>query len=93
MWEDLADKYRNEDLTWLVKGLRRGTIEWCTDGSYHRGIAPNISDAGWICCSTDPVITGEQRRGLKGNFWGKSNSKKLLQSRTTGRVRHSLSDY
>ena len=27
VWEGLADKYRNDDLTWLVERLGKGTIE------------------------------------------------------------------
>ena len=46
MWEGLSEKHKNDGLTWLVEGLKRGTVEWCTDGSYHRGRAPNISGAG-----------------------------------------------
>ena len=45
MWEGLLDKHKHDDLTWLVEGLKKGTIEWCTDGSYHRGRAPNVSGA------------------------------------------------
>ena len=55
MWEGLADKYRHHDLTWLVEGLKRGTIEWCTDDSHHRGRAHYISGAGWMVCDTAPL--------------------------------------
>ena len=74
MWEGLAKKHEYDDLTWLVEGLKRGTVEWCTDGSYHRGRAPNISGAGWMCCDTTPVEHGGCRNALKGNFWEKSDS-------------------
>ena len=74
MWEGLSDKHKHDDLTWLVEGLKKGTIEWCTDGSYHRGRAPNIIGVGWMCCDTTPVEPGESRKTLKGNFWEKSDS-------------------
>ena len=60
------------DLTWLVEGLEVGTIEWCTDGSYHRGRAPNISGAGWMVCDTAPLKPGEKRRCLTMAASGKS---------------------
>ena len=84
MWEGLADKYRNKYLTWLVEGLEKGTIEWCTDGSYHRGRAPNISGAGWMCCNTAPMQPGETQRALKGNFWGNSNSANSYKAEQLG---------
>ena len=71
MWEGLVDKHRYDDLTWLVEGLKRGTIEFCTDASYHRGRAPNVSGAGWMCCDTAPVEPGGMRKALKGIFLGK----------------------
>ena len=84
MREGLADKYRYYDLTWLVEGLKKGTIEWCTDGSYHRGRAPNISGAGWMVCDTAPLKPGEKRRCLKGNFWEKSNSANSYRAEQLG---------
>ena len=70
MWGGLMGRYRNEGLTWLVEveGLGKGTNEWCTDGYYHRGKAPNISGARWMCCSTAPVQPGGTRKVLKDNF-------------------------
>ena len=62
MWEGLADECRHHDLTWLVEGLERRTIEWCTDGSYRRGRAPNICGAGWMVCDTAPLEPGEKRK-------------------------------
>ena len=84
MWEGLVDKHRHDDLTWLVEGLQEGTIEWCTDGSYHRGRAPNVSGAGWMCCDTAPVEPGEMRKALKGNFWEKSDSANSYRAEQLG---------
>ena len=28
MWEGLSEKHKHDDLTWLVEGLKKGTIEW-----------------------------------------------------------------
>ena len=28
IWESLSDKHKNDDLTWIVEGLKKGTIEW-----------------------------------------------------------------
>ena len=84
MWEGLSEEKKEEDLTWLVEGLKKGTVEWCTDGSYHRGRAPNISGAGWMCCDTAPVEPGECRRALKGNFWEKSDSANSYRAEQLG---------
>ena len=53
--------------------MKNGDLEWCTDGSYHRIKAPDISGAGWMCCSTVPVEDDNPMKVMKGNFWGKSN--------------------
>ena len=84
MREGLADKYRYCDLTWLVEGLEKGTIEWCTDDSYHRGRALNISGTGWMVCDTAPLKPGEKRTCLKGNFWKKSNSTNSYRAEQLG---------
>ena len=84
MWEGLSEKKKEEDLAWLVEGLKEGTVEWCTDGSYHRGRAPNISGAGWMCCETTPVEPGERRKALKGNFWEKSDNAKSYRAEQVG---------
>ena len=83
MWEGLSDKHKHDDLTWLVKGLKKG-IEWCTDGSYHRGRAPNISVAERMCCDTAPVEPGENRKALKGFFWEKSDSANSYRAEQLG---------
>ena len=95
MREGLVDKYKNKDLTWLVEGLGKGTIEWCMDGSYHRGRAPNISGAGWMFCSTVPVQSGEKRIAHNGNFWGKSNSANSYRAEQLGvcAIRHLITTF
>ena len=84
IWEGLLDKHRYDDFTWLVEGHKRGTIEWRTDGSYHRSRAPNVSVAGWVCCDTAPVEPGGMRKALKGNFWKRSNSANSYRAEQLG---------
>lgn len=67
-----------------MEGLQKGTIVWCADGSYHRNKASNISRSGWMCCSTEPVEDRKQRLGMKGNFWGKSNSANSYRAEQLG---------
>jgi len=47
-------------MTWLVDGMKKNTITWCTDGSYHRKHAPKVSGAGWMayCTRTNNNMTG-----------------------------------
>ena len=68
MWEGWVEENGYRDLTWLVEGMKNGTIEWCAGGSYHRVKAPHISGTGWMrhCTKT--------KKAMKGNFWEKSNS-------------------
>ena len=51
---------RTYNMTWLVNGMKKNTITWCTDGSYHRKHAPNVSGAGWMayCTKTHNSMTG-----------------------------------
>lgn len=41
MWEGVEDK--EQDLTWLVEGLRHGSLIMVTDGSYDKKRAPTVS--------------------------------------------------
>ena len=35
-------------MTWLVDGMEDKTNTRCTDGSYHRKLAPKVSRPAWI---------------------------------------------
>ena len=62
MWEGWLEENGYRDLTWLVEGMKNGTIERCADGSYHRIKAPHSSGAGWMChCA-------KTKKAMKENF-------------------------
>ena len=86
MWTEFIEANKHRDLTWLVEGLQKGTIEWCTDGSYHRSKAPNISGVGWMCCSTETreSMDDTPRVGMKGRFWEKSDSANSYRAEQLG---------
>ena len=46
------------DLTWLIHGMRSGSLTWVTDGSYDRKRAPVSSGVGWIifCTNTGKAL-------------------------------------
>ena len=47
MWENIStDQYSTRDLTWLVEGMKAGTLIFIADGSYNREKAPKISGTG-----------------------------------------------
>ena len=66
MWDGIQDEH--QDISWLVEGLRNGTLICVTDGSYDRNIAPDISGAGFLLCCT------KARRQLRANFYERSQS-------------------
>ena len=61
MWDGLHDSY--EDLTWLVEGMRAGSLIFVTDGSYGRNRAPTVSGTG---CIIHCKVT---KKLLKGSFY------------------------
>ena len=60
MWDGVDNPTQTDDKTWLVDGMKDNTIVWCTDGLYHRKLAPKVSGAGWMayCTKTDNKMTG-----------------------------------
>ena len=49
MWEGIEDgQATKNDLSWLVQGMKSGSLLWVADGSYDRKGAPLISGVGWI---------------------------------------------
>ena len=66
MWDEVENE--DQDLTWLVEGLKRGSVIAVADGSYDRKKAPEVSGAGWVLCCT------RSRRMLQGNFYEVSPS-------------------
>ena len=46
MWEFVNGKFKEGDMDWLREGMVNGTLVWCSDGSYKRKIAPDVSGAG-----------------------------------------------
>ena len=49
MWEGIEDgQATKSDLSWLVQGMKSGSLLWVADGSYDRKGVPLISGVGWI---------------------------------------------
>ena len=79
MWEGIEDSQRTKhDLTWLIQGMRTGSLTWVTDGSYDRKRAPVISGVGWIIFCTN---TGNR---LVGSFWERSLSASSYRAELLG---------
>jgi hypothetical protein len=66
MWDGIQDE--QQDISWLVEGLKSGTLICVTDGSYDRNFAPDISGAGFVLCCT------KARKQLRANFYERSKS-------------------
>jgi hypothetical protein len=60
MWEGITVKGKLEE---VIAAYKNGTTIWCTDGSYHRVVMPDISSAGWTIF--DPLITSH----IRGSFF------------------------
>ena len=69
MWENIStDQYSTRDLTWLVEGMKTGSLIFIADGSYNREKAPKISGTGWIVyCTT-------AKRKIQGSFYEDSKA-------------------
>jgi hypothetical protein len=64
MWRNVVNS--STDLDWLITAIRCDTAVWCTDGSYDKLLAPDISGVGWMIFDT---ATSHQ---LYGNFFERS---------------------
>ena len=62
-WQEALGINRPDARTWLVDGTNNNTITWCTDGSYHRKPAPEVSGAGWMACCT------KTNNNMTGSFY------------------------
>ena len=90
MREGLVDKYKNKDLTWLVEGLGKvlssgARMDLTTEGEHPTSVVLGG------CVAALPRSTRGKTKTLKGNFW-ENLTVQILQSRTTGSVRHSPPD-
>ena len=67
MWEVIEpDKDTPKDVSWIVEGLRGGSLIWTTDGLYDRKRVVDLCGVGWIIFCTN---TGFR---LTGTFWERS---------------------
>jgi hypothetical protein len=78
MWDGVEDP--QQDLQWLVDGLKNGTLLCVTDGSYHKKLAPTVSGAGWLICCTSA------HKMLRGNFYEISPSASSYRGELLGLV-------
>jgi hypothetical protein len=67
-----------EDVSWIVNGLRNGSLIWTTDGSYNRKKAVDLCRVGWIIFCTN---TGFR---LTGTFWEQSPLASLYRAELLG---------
>jgi hypothetical protein len=66
MWEGVEEE--NQDLRWLVEGIRNGTVVAVADGSYGRKTALDVSGAGLVLCCTNA------EKMLRVSFFERSRS-------------------
>ena len=79
MWEVIEPGTDTpEDVSWIVDGLRNGSLIWTTDGSYDRKRAVDLCGVGWIIFCTN---TGFQ---LTGTFWERSPSASSYRAELLG---------
>ena len=78
MWDFVEDKYKDMDMKWLKEGMLNGTLVWCSDGSYKRKTAPEVSGAGWIVECTK---TGSR---MEGSFYEVSDSANSYRAEQLG---------
>ena len=64
MWRNVVNS--STDLDWLINAIRDKTATWCTDGSYDKLVAPDISGVGWL------IFDKETSHILYGNFFERS---------------------
>jgi hypothetical protein len=67
MWEVIKPgKDTLEEVSWIVDGLRNGSLIWTTEGSYDRKRTVNLCGVVWILFCTNMGFR------LTGNFWERS---------------------
>jgi len=84
MWDHIEDPYG--DTVWMAEAIANGTAVLVTDGSYDRGLAPQVSGAGWtFCCRRTERI-------VRGSFYEVSPSASAYRGELLGLVAlHTLS--
>jgi len=78
MWEAVEEE--NQDLRWLVEGIRIGTEVAVADGSYDRKTAPDVSGAGLVLCCTNA------EKMLRVSFFERSRSASSYRGELLGLV-------
>ena len=68
MWKDVHEKYKSQEIKWLLKGTESNALVWCADGSYKRKVAPYVSGAGWM------VFCTKSKKSTEGQFFEYSES-------------------
>ena len=78
MWEGVEEE--DQDLRWLVEGIRNGTVIAVADGSYDRKTAPDVSGAGLVLCCTNA------EKMLRVSFFERSHSASSYRGELLGLV-------
>ena len=79
MWEVIKPgKDTPDGVTWIIDGLRNGSLIWAMDGSYDRKRATDLCGIGWMifCTNTGYRITG--------TFWERSTSASSYRAELLG---------
>ena len=58
--------------------MKNNTITWCTDGSYHRTLTPDVSGVGWI------VYYAKTNIRMTGNFFEISDDASSYRGKKLG---------
>jgi len=78
MWEFVEEKYKEDDMDWLREGMINGTLVWCSDGSYKRKVAPEVSGVGWV------VECTKCGKRMEGSFYEESDSANSYRAEQLG---------
>ncbi len=76
MWDGIVEE--EQDLSWLVEGVKNGTMTAVTNGSYKQKGVPDVSGTGWLLCCRSA------QRMLWGNLYEVSNSASSYQGELLG---------
>ena len=78
MWEFVDEKYKEDDMDWLREGMINGTLAWCSDESYKRKVAPEVSGVGWVVACT------KCGKRMEGSFYEESDSANSYRAEQLG---------
>jgi hypothetical protein len=78
MWEVIEVKGTPADISWILDGLKNGSLIWVTDRSYDRKKAKDLCGVGWMIFCTNSGFH------LTSTFWERSCSASLYRAELLG---------